>query len=99
MSERASESDWPFNAPRNLGVITTKSIVQDGKAILSAFHDEEGDWQFLDGGATRAEDVLIVSLARIVTLDPSLLQLAGLPPGWQAWRATPTTPWQRAELK
>jgi hypothetical protein len=31
-----------------------------------------------------------------VAKDPSVLELADLPPGWHAWRRSRDAPWQRA---
>jgi hypothetical protein len=50
--------------------------------ILYVTHDEEdGMWQFLDGGDASEEDARILSLKEIVAIDPSLAQLADLPLG------------------
>jgi hypothetical protein len=93
-SERSEE--WPFDEPLNVAVITTKSIIKDHYPILLATHDEEdGQWQFHDGGAPKIEDARIVSLYFMVSLDPSIAELANLTYGWRAWRETPTAPWRR----
>jgi hypothetical protein len=38
----------------------------------------------------------LIALEEAVVLDRSLIELADLPPGWCAWRADRTSPWQRA---
>ena len=92
-----ADADWPFDQPRNCAVISLRSIVFDGAPILLVSHDaDDHGWQFLNGGAFDVADAAVVLLANIVRQDPSVLQVADLPPGWQAWRDAPSAPWQRA---
>lgn len=39
---------------------------------------------------------LLVSLKTIVQIDPTVLEVADLPPGWQATRDTAESPWKRS---
>lgn len=39
---------------------------------------------------------MLVALRSIVRLDQSVTELADLPLGWHAWRASKSAPWQRA---
>src|SRR3954451_22416303 len=88
--------DWPFADPPNLASITVRQVVHGGQPILLVVHDaDEGDWQFLAGDRFHVADGLLVSLGSLVRRDPSLVELADLPLGWQAWRQTPNSPWQR----
>ena len=88
---------WPFADPPNVAVFTLKRILEEGKPILCVNHDEEdGGWQFLDGGEVSMKDSALVSLATMVRLDASLNQLADLPLGWCATRLRPEDPWTRA---
>ncbi|AGN70618.1 hypothetical protein B2K_38890 [Paenibacillus mucilaginosus K02] len=51
--------------------------------ILYVTHDEDdGMWQFLDGGETKEEEARLLSLKEMVNIDPSLIQLSDLPLGW-----------------
>jgi hypothetical protein len=87
---------WPFADPPNAAAITQRTILEGGRPILLVVHDEGGEgWQFLDGGEFRAEEALIVALKTIVLFDASISALADLPPGWQARRTAPGTPWVR----
>jgi hypothetical protein len=96
--EMASKDAWPFANPKNEAVITLKWIVHDGKPILSVFHDaDDNGWQFLDGSDVTENDASIVSLEEITHIDPSVLELADLPPGWYATRAAPNAKWQRGK--
>ena len=88
--------DWPFDEPENLAVFTLKRIAQGGSPILRVTHDEEdGGWQFLDGGEVLMEEASLVCLRNMIQLDPSLLELADLPLGWVAERDGPGEPWKR----
>lgn len=90
-------TDWPFDQPRNCAVITLRSIVFGGAPILHVSHDaDDHGWQFLGGGDAEESDAAVVALAEIVQLDPSVLDVADLPAGWHAWRASPDAPWQYA---
>jgi hypothetical protein len=92
-----SEPEWPFDQPRNAASISLRSIVFGGDPILHVTHDEDDHgWQFLSFEEAREDDVCVVGLQTIVRKDPSVLELADLPPGWHAWRATSNAPWQRA---
>ena len=66
-----------------------------GARVLRVTDDtDDYGWQFL-GSDARAEDAKIISLAEAVELDPSVLQVADLPAGWQARRASLEEPWIR----
>jgi hypothetical protein len=87
---------WPFDDPGNVAVFTLKRLVQGGSPILRVTHDEEdGGWQFLDGGEVSMDEALLVCLRNMIHLDPSLFELADLPIGWVAERDAPGKPWRR----
>ena len=90
---------WPFQDPPNVAVFTVTRIVKLGHPILFVRHDEEdGAWQFHDGGPAASADAMLVSLAYMLKRDPSLAQLADLPLGWQAPRDSATGPWKREKV-
>jgi hypothetical protein len=89
-------TEWKFADPPNVVTCTVRQIVRDGHPILLVSHDDEdGGWQFLTGGAFDLADALLVALKEIVALDPSIVELADLPLGWQAWRERPGALWVR----
>ena len=91
------ESRWQFTEPQNVAVITIRQIVREGRPILHVTHDrDDGGWQFLGAEDANMEDAMVVALREIVRLDPSVQQLADLPPGWHAWRRTPQESGQRS---
>ena len=91
---------WPFADPPNLAVITLRAIMQGATWIAYVSRDEEDDgWQFHGPEDSDVDDATVVALHRVLALDPSIAELADLPPGWQAWRAAPDAPWQRARQR
>ena len=86
---------WPFDDAENTAVITLTRIVDGSQPILYVVHDEDGDWQFLDGSDVSEEDASTVSLKNVATRDPSIKALADLPAGWAAERTHVGQEWQR----
>jgi hypothetical protein len=88
-------NDWPFKAAPNLAVITLTRITDGSNPILYVAHDEDDDWQFLDGGSVTEKDAEVAALKRVVELDPAVKELADLPSGWAAARDAAGRPWRR----
>jgi hypothetical protein len=86
-----------FSEPPNLAVITTKRVLEGAPIVLVAHDEDDGGWQFLCGTTNDPADGRVVSLAGIVSGDPSVEELADLPVGWQASRAKLGDPWVRAK--
>lgn len=92
-----TDADWPFDQPADRAVFTLRSILFEGAPILHVSHDaDDHGWQFL--GLENADPVqaAIAALGNIVRRDPSVRQVADLPPSWRAWRRSTSSPWQRA---
>jgi hypothetical protein len=91
-------ANWPFAVPPGGAALTTARVL-DGHPVLLVTHDRaDGGWEFLCGTTDQAIAVRDVEMSRIVDNDPSLRELADLPVGWRAWRASPGEPWQRGPL-
>lgn len=91
----AKETGWPFLDAKNVAVFTTKQVLDGSHPILRVTHDEDGAWQFLCGTTNAVKHGKIVALETIVSLHPSLTELADLPLGWKATRATAEAAWER----
>jgi hypothetical protein len=66
-------SEWLFNDPPNVAVITTSQVL-NGAVILYASHDaDDGGWQFHVGEDVNVDDAKIVASRRIVELDNSVI--------------------------
>jgi hypothetical protein len=82
---------WKFNDSQNVAVIINKNLLEDGYWIAYVSHDQDdGAWQFHcnESDVFNESDAMIVSLRRVIELDPSVISLADLPVGWQAWRTS-----------
>ncbi|SFM73816.1 hypothetical protein SAMN05428949_0617 [Chitinophaga sp. YR627] len=81
-------------------VIVTKWVMHKYEPILYVFHHEEdGMWEFT--GKTQGiedEDYNIIGLGEAISLEPDLLDIADLPPGYRAIRRTARGPWQISRL-
>ncbi len=87
---------WPFNDSEEMEVITLLRILRGESLIRLVSHDEDGDWQFLDGEHVFEEDAALLHLGDMVRFDPTLRALADLPVGSYAWRRKLLDPWHIA---
>ncbi|MGB5410244.1 MAG: hypothetical protein WBN09_01855 [Woeseiaceae bacterium] len=63
------------------------------------FHDgDDHSWQFLSGGPVTEDDAMVVSMRQVVDLDPTLLEVGHIPPGYQATRQSVGVEWQIEKL-
>ena len=89
-------ADWPFEDPPNVATITTRPVMDGSSWIALVSHDEDdGGWQFIGPEGSLEDEAMIVGLRSIMKRDPTVAELADLPLGRQAWRASPDAPWQR----
>jgi len=90
---------WPFQDEQNVAVITTRKIADGETQITYASHDEDdGGWQFHDGGSLSEDDAMVVSLRSIFDRDPSIAGIADLPLGWCASRKNAAEAWSRRKV-
>jgi hypothetical protein len=73
--------------------------VMDGREdILLVTHDEhDHGWQFIGSTDACMEHAMLVCLAEVVQVDPSVREVADLPPGWRAKRSHRGGPWVRCK--
>jgi hypothetical protein len=83
----------PF--PPRLGVIAQRTVLDGAQPVRSFVFDAEGDWAALDGINDPNEPgaCVLVRMSVLTDADPSLLPLADMEPGTQAWRDGPDVPW------
>ena len=91
---------WPFPDGRDAPVLTLSRIVDawPGEPVRVVARDADGDWQFLDGNPIDQEEATITELGEVIDRDPTLLEVADLPMGWEARRAGPGEPWTRGAM-
>ena len=95
VSENTSK-DWPFDQPRNCATMTMRQILDGSEPILLVSHDEDDHgWQFIGSSDANAEDGRVICLEEAVKLDPTVLEVADLEPGWQAIREFVGGKWTR----
>jgi hypothetical protein len=88
--------NWPFDQPRNCAALTMRQILDGSEPILLVSHDaDDHGWQFIGISDASVADGKIVCLEEIVRLDPTVLEVASLPPGWQAVRDKVGGQWSR----
>ena len=88
--------DWPFDQPRNAATFTMRQVMDGREDILLVSHDEDDHgWQFIGSTDASMEHAMLVGLAEVVRVDPSVLEVADLPPGWQAKRTHRGGAWIR----
>jgi hypothetical protein len=76
--------------------MTTRQVLDVSEPILLVSHDaDDHAWQFIGTTDASVTDGRVVCLEEIVHLDPTVLELADLPPGWQAMRGEVGSPWTR----
>lgn len=96
MSPKLNDDKSPFDQPLNCGVLTMRQVLEGLEPVLSVSHDaDDHGWQFIGSSDAAVEDGRVVCLADIVKRDPTVLQVADLPPGWQAVRKGTGRPWRR----
>lgn len=89
---------WPFDQPPNCASYTTSHVIRQGLPITHVYHDaDDHGWQFHYPGEKTTADIMIVSLKEIYFRDPTVLEIADLPPGWRAIREDINKPWKREE--
>lgn len=87
---------WGFDGPPNMATIVDRRIIREGRWIAYVTHDsDDGGWQFHTADDD-IDNLMVIGLLNMVNRDPTITQLADLPIGWHAWRASPDEPWQRA---
>jgi len=87
---------WPFDQAPNAAALTVRSVLE-GHPILHVAHDiDDHGWQFLDGRDADVDEGRVIGMGEALKRDPTLREIADLPPGWIAWREAPGSPWRRA---
>jgi hypothetical protein len=94
--QKPNDDNWPFDQPPNCSVLTMRQVLEGLEPVLLVSHDaDDHGWQFMGSTDAVIEDGRVVSLAGIVKLDPTIVQVADLPPGWQAYRDGTGCAWRR----
>ena len=88
--------EWPFEDAPNVATFTSRYVLE-GEAICFVYRGwDDGAWEFLPDRVTEQADTKLVSLKSVFEMDPTIGELADLPPGWMAKRAGKSSPWERS---
>jgi uncharacterized protein DUF4262 len=90
--------EWPFPDPESVETFTTVRVVDENYPILYVTHDEDGAWQILCGTTNDPQDIRSVCLGCMYEKDRSIRELADLPKGWEAWRESKNSAWNRRRM-
>jgi hypothetical protein len=71
------------------------AVHRDELPILLVIHEDDGDWQFLDGGYVDDVDAVAVHIGHVFETHPDLRLLVDLPEGWAAERDSIAGEWRR----
>jgi hypothetical protein len=84
-----------FEESLNTAVFTTKFILENKSPILFVYHyEEDGAWQFSGlENPISDDDYRVISLDEVIQLDNTVLELADLPLGGEAYRLDIKSPW------
>ncbi|MFJ6897376.1 hypothetical protein [Streptomyces hokutonensis] len=90
---------WPFPSgvfPSELLAIVQRTVAEGKFPALMVIHDDEDDWLLCDSiHDPNADDASIVThMNHVLAQDPSLADLADMPPGHVAERSSAQTPWE-----
>jgi hypothetical protein len=87
---------WPFDQPRNCATMTMRQVLEGSEPILLVSHDaDDHGWQFIGSSDAATADGRLVCLESMVRLDPTVMEVADLPPGWLAVRERVGGAWVR----
>lgn len=91
--------DWPFDQAPNVTALTTRQVLDEGAPILVVVHyEDDRSWAFLCGTTDAEEDGRVIGMGAALRIDPTLKQIADLPPGWRANRSKVGRAWHRKML-
>ena len=87
--------DWPFDQAPDVAAITTRQVIEQKFPVLSVTHYSDHSWGFVCGTTDETEDGRVISMSEALEIDPSLREVADLPPGWTARRQMIGGAWHR----
>jgi hypothetical protein len=87
---------FPFEGgrfPSDLGAIVQRSVASGDAPALVVIHDDENDWLVSDGVSDPNGNSVVFHIAHLVNRDPAIAELASLPIGCVASRASADSEW------
>jgi hypothetical protein len=87
---------WPFDQGPNVAAVTCRTILGGAPILVVIHYSDDHSWAFMDGVTWETEEGALVAMKEIVRLDPTVVEVADLPPGWRARRTSVGSPWARS---
>ena len=89
-------NDWPFDQATNVAAVTTRQVLEHRLPILCVTHySDDHSWAFVCGTTDLEEDGRVIAMSEALEIDPTLRDIADLPPGCNARRDKVGSQWQR----
>lgn len=89
-------ADWPFDQAPDIAAVTTRQVLEQRLPILCVTHySDDHSWGFVCGTTNVTGDGRVIAMSEALEIDPTLREIADLPPGWRAHRDKVGGTWQR----
>ena len=90
-------TEWPFDQAPDVAAITSAHVMDEGLPILLVTHyEDDHSWGFQSGRPVTMAEAMVVGMDSIVRIDPTVAEVADLPPGWTAERDAVGAEWRRS---
>ena len=78
----------------NTAVLTSKYVLARESEIIYIAHHADGMWEFWGKEQIDESEIVVVALSDIINLDPTVLEVADLPNGFNALRESRNDKWK-----
>ena len=96
MQENASA--WKFDQTPEVSALTTKQVLEKDLPVLLVIHyGDDCSWAFLCDTTEEESDSKMTTMEEMVKKDPTLEEIADLPPGWIAYRDFVGDEWDKIQ--
>lgn len=104
MSDMRRHLPWPFPGgefPIELGAVVQRTVLEGELPALMVAHAADGSWMVGDGvnDPNQPGASIATHLHHVIDRDPSLAELASLPPGKRADRDSPRYAWTVSDFE
>ena len=90
---------WQFDQAEKVAALTTRQVIVDKYPVLRVVHySDDHSWAFTCDSTTNESDLRVIGMGEIVSLDPTLMSIASLEPGWGASREAIGGAWHRFQV-
>jgi hypothetical protein len=88
--------EWLFDQAPNVAAVTSAAVLDGAPILLVVHYSADDSWAFLDGHSFHVAKGRLIGMGEAFRIDPSLAEIADLPPGWVAKRTHVGAAWVRA---